>query len=379
MALSRSLRVPALLLSVSTSIAPVAARAQQTSSTAQAPVNANASVEADALVQQGVAQRRAGQDQLALESFRRAFALQPSPRTRAQIALAEQALGQWADADRDLRAALAANTDDWIQRNRAALEAALNAIASRIATIELTCNTAGARLFVNGHEESAFPLAQPLRVEAGTVALEVRMDGFRTARRALDVEGGRTYRESFSLVANPVEDDPQDVLLPDRRANRRIAPPVAPPDPPAPPLSWGLIGAGGAMLALGAIGHGYWQNRVALYNSNVLLNSDGTFEPGCFYSTPEYPRRADRCGAILSESWAGFGLALSGYVLGAAGIGAGLIVRFTSRPAPAERATTAPAPSGSTAAAQRSRAALAPAWSCAPTLGLSGAQCIVRF
>lgn len=344
------------------------------------PVSANPSVEAEALVQQGVAQRRAGQDQLALESFRRAFALQPSPRTRAQIALAEQALGQWVDADRDLRAALAANTDDWIQRNRAALEAALNAIASRIATIELTCNTAGARLFVNGHEESTFPLAEPVRVEAGTVALEVRMDGFRTVRRVLDVDGGRTYRESFTLVPNPVVDDPQYVPQPDPRTNRRIAPPVVvQPDPPAPPLSWALIGAGGAMLAVGAIGHGYWQNRVGLYNSNVKINDDGTIEPGCFYSTPEYPRRADRCGAILSESWAGFGLALSGYVLGAAGIGAGLIVRFTSRPAPAERVMTAPAPSSAASAAQRSRAALAPNWTCAPTLGLSGAQCVVRF
>jgi tetratricopeptide (TPR) repeat protein len=339
----------------------------------------NANVEADALVQQGVAHRRAGQDQLALESFRRAFALQPSPRTRAQIALAEQALGQWADADRDLRAALAANTDDWIQRNRAALEAALNAIASRVATIELTCNTTGARLFVNGHEESAFPLAQPLRVEAGTVAIEIRMDGYRTVRRAIDVEGGRTYRESFTLVPIPVEDDPQDALQPDRRGNQRVAPPlVVQPEPPAPPLSWALIGAGGAMLAVGAIGHGYWQNRVALYNSNVQLNLDGTFEPGCFYSTPEYPRRADRCAAILSESWAGFGLALSGYVLAAAGISAGLIVRFTSRPAPAERPQSAPT-TNATSAAQRSRAALAPAWTCAPTLGLSGAQCIVRF
>lgn len=337
----------------------------------------NPSVEADALVQQGVAQRRAGQDTIALESFRRAFALQPSPRTRAQIALAEQALGQWADADRDLRAALAATQDEWIQRNRSALEAALNAIASRIATIELACNTPGARLVVNGHEEGTFPLTEPLRVEAGTVALEVRRDGFRTARRALDVEGGRTYRESFTLVQTPVDDDPQDdpqrIRVGDRRD--RSTPVVVAPETPVPPSSWALIGAGGGMLVLGAIGHGYWQNRVALYNSNVTINTDATFDAGCFYSTPEYPRRVDRCGAILSESWVGFGLMVSGYALGVAGIGAGLAVRFLARPV--ERATSTP--TANTAAAQRSAAALTSTWTCAPTLGLTGAQCVARF
>jgi tetratricopeptide (TPR) repeat protein len=361
------------LLSVSTSIVPLSAHAQRTSPTAQTPANGNgqANVEADALVQQGVAQRRAGQDQLALESFRRAYALQPSPRIRAQIALAEQALGQWTDADRDLRAALAATNDAWIQRNRAALEAALNAISSRIATIELTCNITGARLFVNGREEGAFPLTQPVRVEAGTVALEVRMNGFRTARRTIDVEGGHTYRESFTLVPIPAEDPSQEAHH------------LSPHEPPAPPLSWALIGAGGAMLALGAIGHVYWQNRVALYNSDVTIRADGTFTEGCFYSTPEYPSRADRCGAIRSESWAGFGLALSGYVLGAAGVTAGLIVRFTNRPATTERSTTASLPASSptstVAATPRSHAARMPVWTCTAALGLSGAQCIVRF
>lgn len=318
-------------------------------------------------MQQGVAQRRAGQDQVALETFRRAFEIAPSPRIQAQIALAEQALGQWVEADRDLRAALSSREDSWIQRNASALEAALNAIAGRIATIEVSCSTPGARLFANGREIGAFPLAQPLRVEAGTVGIEVRREGYRTARRAIDVEGGRSYRESFTLVEIPVE-EPDPVDPNGRNRNRRVGPggpvgPVAPPDPPAPASSWALLGAGAGLVVVGAIGHGYWQNRVALYNSNVILRADGGYEEGCFLSTAAYPRRSDRCGAVLSESWAGFGLAISGYVLGAAGIATGLAIRFTQR---APRAEQPPARPTATV-------------TCGPALGLAGAQCFGSF
>lgn len=362
--ISSSATLPFALCAAAALLQAPSAHAQ---SAPQAPVSPppDRSQEAEALVQQGVAQRRAGQDQPALESFRRAFEIAPSPRIQAQIALAEQALGQWVDADRDLRAALSARDDTWIQRNTGALEAALNAIAARIATIELTCSTAGARLFANGREVGAFPLAQPLRVEAGTVAIEVRREGYRTARRAIDVEGGRSYRESFTLVEITVEDPEPTITA--RGNGRRQGPvgPVTPPDPPAPASSWALIGAGAGMLVVGAIGHGYWQNRVALYNSNVIPRADGGFEEGCFFSTATYPRRSDRCGAVLSESWAGFGLAVTGYALGVAGVASGLVIRFTHR-APRAEQSAPQAPATATL-------------SCTPSLGLVGAQCFGTF
>lgn len=367
----RPARTLALLCSLGLALAPRAASAQSTEP--PSPPSAGRAAEADALVQQGVAQRRAGQDQLALESFRRAFAIVPAPRTQAQIALAEQALGQWADADRDLRAALGATSDDWIQRNRAPLEAALNSIASRMATLDIVCTNQGARLLVNGREVGAFPLRDPVRVETGTVALEVRLDGYRTVRRAIDVEGGRSYRESFTLIQTPI-DEPDDNSGADPRTRTRVI--VQPADAPAPPLSWALLGGGVALAAGGVAGHVYWQNRVSLYNSNVIVRADGGYEPGCFLSTESYPTRSARCGAILSESWAGFGLAVAGYALGAAAFGAGLYVRFTHRPA---REAPPPSAPNRGAAAASTTARNTPAWTCAPTLGVAGAQCLVQF
>ncbi len=323
-----------------------------------APVAADASAGADpeALMQQGVAFRRAGQDLLALERFRLAQQRAPSPRILAQIALAEQALGQWSNADRDLRAALAADTDPWIQRNRSALDAALNTILARLATIEVLCATPGARLLVNGHEVGALPLSEPLRVESGTVTLEVRREGFRSVRRTIDVESGRAFRESFTLVARSAEREEEPPAGPTRAPRRELP---APPTAGVSPVSVALLSAGAALLVGGGAAHVYWQDRVRLYNSDVILRADGGFEPGCFLSTETYPRRSDRCAAVLTESWTGFGLAVAGYALGAASLGVGAILHLTRRPeGPSPRAAS---------------------WACAPSLLEPGARCHVQF
>src|SRR3982751_2270792 len=70
--------------------------------------------DAEPLIRRGIELRRAGRDAEALEQFRQANQLAPSPRAAAQIGLAEQALGRWLDADGHLRAALAAPSDPWI-------------------------------------------------------------------------------------------------------------------------------------------------------------------------------------------------------------------------------------------------------------------------
>ena len=79
---------------------------------------------ATALLREGIELRRAGRDAEALARFERAHAVEPSPRTLAQMGLAEQALGRWVRAEAHLRAALAPRDDAWIERNRAALDAA---------------------------------------------------------------------------------------------------------------------------------------------------------------------------------------------------------------------------------------------------------------
>ncbi|HEX3697716.1 MAG TPA: tetratricopeptide repeat protein [Polyangia bacterium] len=56
---------------------------------------AQSGAEADAAISKGVVLRRQGKDEEALEFFQRANKLAPSPRAKAQIGPAEQAIGRW--------------------------------------------------------------------------------------------------------------------------------------------------------------------------------------------------------------------------------------------------------------------------------------------
>ncbi len=56
------------------------------------------------LVERGIELRIQHRDDEALALFRRAYEATPKPRTRAQIGLAEQALGSWVSAEVDLSA-----------------------------------------------------------------------------------------------------------------------------------------------------------------------------------------------------------------------------------------------------------------------------------
>lgn len=81
--------------------------------------------EADALIAEGVARRRAGDDEAALAFFANAYVLDPSPRARAQMALAEQALGRFELAEEHMLEALDEDDHPWIVENRGTLEEAL--------------------------------------------------------------------------------------------------------------------------------------------------------------------------------------------------------------------------------------------------------------
>jgi hypothetical protein len=83
---------------------------------------------ADDAIKRGVELRRERKDAEALEQFQLAQSVRSSPRGLAQVALAEQALGRWSDAERDLQGALQVKNDAWIEAHRSILEQALAAV-----------------------------------------------------------------------------------------------------------------------------------------------------------------------------------------------------------------------------------------------------------
>ena len=134
-------------------------------------------------------------DEAALAEFQHAYALAPTPRAQAQIALAEQALGRWADANTDLDLALANTHDPWIVANRAILEAARASIRGHLATLEVSSNVASAQLRVNDGPPEMLP--RTLRVVQGTVVLDVEAEGFEPVQRKLEVSAGQLVREQI--------------------------------------------------------------------------------------------------------------------------------------------------------------------------------------
>lgn len=159
-----------------------------------------AETDATAAIEHGVQLRQAGNDDAALAEFRRADRVFPSPRAKAQIALAEQALGQWIAAEHDLQLALAATGDPWIERNRAALTQALTQIGSRLGWLEVRTETAGAQVYVNEQLVGTAPLSEHVRVAVGTVTIELQAHGFVTQRRSIEMTSGGRMREVFTLT-----------------------------------------------------------------------------------------------------------------------------------------------------------------------------------
>ena len=207
--------------------------------------------EAESLINRGIELREHGKDDEALAVFKKALAKSPSPRARAQVALAEQALGIWLAAENDLILALAADTDPWIVKNRGALEGALGIVRRHVGSLDVR-GTDGAEVMLDGVRLGVLPAPSAFRVEAGRRTLELRLKGFHPSARSIEVPPGAVARETVTLVALPAEavsagssgaasagKDPRDGVDPGR--NQRI-------------IGWAFAATGAAMLVTGGVG-----------------------------------------------------------------------------------------------------------------------------
>lgn len=194
---------------------------------------------ADALVDEGIRLREERRDAEALERFERAYELEPAPRTLAQIALAEQALARFAEAEAHLREALAAD-DPFIRRHRRLLEAALAEIGAHLADLRVTGGPPGATVSVAGREVGTLPLEGAVRVTVGTVRVEVSAEGFEPHREELEVAAGESRELAVEL--SRLAEAPGDLELD----------PAPSPSAPSGGLSSSDVLTIGGIAALGA-------------------------------------------------------------------------------------------------------------------------------
>lgn len=307
---------------------------------------ATVAADADTLVKEGVALRRAGDDLAAVRKFEQAHAIEQSPRTAAQLGLAEQALGRWGAADRHLRAALAAPSDAWMSKNRKSIEQALKTVEQRVGQLEIVGSPPGSEVRVDGELVGKLPLERAVAATAGSVAVEVRAPGYLTMVRSSQIATGGVTRESFNLqpiapaatepvAGNPTRPAPVAVRVPvtedpapavrDRATDQ--PPPSGEGDAGGPGMPAGHIAAivsGG--LAVGALAfalyeHVKWQDRVSTFerNNTCYTNVSGHGSPWC--------------NTVYEDGQTARTLAFVGY--GAAGaLAAAAIVFYVITPAP---------------------------------------------
>jgi hypothetical protein len=292
---------------------------------ADAADGGGAAGEEEAALRRGFELREKGKDEAALAEFQHAYDLKKSARARAQMALAEQALGRWIDAEAHLAEALQQTGDAWIARNRTLLEPALADIRQHVGSLDLSGGTPGAEVRVNGRVAGKMPLDRPLRVEAGSVSLEVRATGYLPVVRTINVPANGLAREPITLVA--AVSGPPGV---------RAVPEMAPPahttgaSPIKRPLGIGLGIAGIGALGVGVGFHLLRESRASDFNRDCLINS----MTGAISGLP-----AANCQSRYDGVQQARNVAIAGYVAAPILLGVAAYVLFSSRsaePSPAD-------------------------------------------
>lgn len=239
----------------------------------------------ESLIRSGVQLRREGKDQEALEKFQQAYALSQTPRALAQVGMAEHAVGLWTDAEKHVGEALLATDDPWITKNRSALVAELAVIQNHIGQIEILGGPPGAEVRIEGQVAGTLPMTNPMRIAAGTAAVEVRAPGYLPATRVVTVVAGELSRERIILqkLARPMPstetgggepvatDHPTDVGLPSSGSwHRRLA--------------WITAGTAGLFIASGTVGLIVRESKAQWFTDRAHgcdFNAQDKGGPGC--------------------------------------------------------------------------------------------------
>jgi hypothetical protein len=125
----------------------------------------------------------------ALAKFQEAYALVPSPKIQFNVGLAQEGLDRPAEATRAYLAYLQGATNDAATR-RADAQARMKALRPRVTFLQITTETAGATVIIDGAEEGRTPLAQPLVLNPGPHHVLVQAAGGPPWTRAIRGEPG---------------------------------------------------------------------------------------------------------------------------------------------------------------------------------------------
>jgi PEGA domain len=113
----------------------------------------------------------------ALQEFNAAYTISPQFAVLYNIGQAQVGLDHPTKAIEALRKYLSEGKERVPETRRQKVQAQMASLSARLAALSITTDRAGASISVDGREVGATPLAEPVRVDAGTHTIAVKLDG----------------------------------------------------------------------------------------------------------------------------------------------------------------------------------------------------------
>jgi hypothetical protein len=263
--------------------------------------------EQTALLRQGVELRLAHRDAEALAVFARAVAMDPTPVALAQVGLAEQALGHWVEAEKDVKSALEHTSELWIAKNRLWLEAALAETQRHLAWLKVEAGVSSARIQLDGR---MLPYGIETRVPSGAGTLTVSADAHVPEVHRIDLAPAEHAYMTLILIPSPAAPETAASPVPVPAPTQTVSSPPSPTTAGGRALPWlppALMGVGAAGIAAGA----FFGVKALLAKQQRDDLCKGTM------TCPSSARQPDEDGRTFGD-WSTAGFAV-GAALGAAG------------------------------------------------------------
>ncbi|MEZ4220130.1 MAG: PEGA domain-containing protein [Polyangiaceae bacterium] len=155
--------------------------------------------EAEALKARGDAAMSKLSYERALSYYEQAYTLAPTPALNYNRGRALQALARYPEALEQFETFKKLAPPE-LRARVPKLDELIEEVRSRVSTVKLTCNVAGARVVVAGRVLGTTPLGD-LRVNAGRAQLEVSRDGYLPFSKAVTLNGNQVHRVDVKLLA----------------------------------------------------------------------------------------------------------------------------------------------------------------------------------
>ena len=272
---------------------------------------------------------------MAVPVFQKAYDLERSARTAAQLGLVEAQMGYWVAAEKHLSEALSFTRHPWLDRNRAVVDETLKKVQSYIGELDVTGSPAGAEVLVNGKSVGNLPLDRPVRVAEGPVQVMLRALGHAPASTTVTVDGGKRAQANLALKPGvdpgPGATGPTPVPAPGTDHRRRwLESPGADAGTSARggspgwvrPAAWAATA--GAVLAMSVGTYGVLSQRAAKADFDEFMNPGAT-TPSCFTRLPD--KGGAKCKEYYDRSQSARTMAIGGFAAGGM-LAVGAIVGF---------------------------------------------------